>query len=522
MVVKKLASKTSKKPLPKRPAKKLVIPKNIKKPINLAKNPVNKSALPPTRAKEFVTSAFKWSSSLSVREINIDTQHKKLLDYTNRLISDVSSGADMSTIRATIDFLGKYVNEHFTYEESYMKRIKYPGLGAQKIQHANFVKFYISYKKELTSAFTGKMPPSIKIQQLVTKARKFLGQWLIHHIGVEDHKYLLFVTKGKVPIKSNLDVHATTDNLLKKVAKKPEAKKSGGFDLSALKSEIDAELRGGHIEKHEAQVLETRGPAAHAVAQAPVNQPRKVDPNRYTHTGVPGFDELFSNGIPKGSAVIIAGGAGSGKTIMCLQTLMYHCSRGHKCFYMSFEESEARLLQHMEDFGWPAKTYAKKGLLKVKRYSPFEITRSVDAMLAKEKGELLIDLDPVIIPIGFKPEFIALDSLTAIASAFVSKEDTYRIYIEQLFRFLEKMNATSLLITETKQIPEIFSQTGVEEFLADGVVVLYNFKVGDVREKAIEVLKMRGEKHKRKIVAMQITENGVIVYPEQEVFAGQN
>jgi circadian clock protein KaiC len=130
----------------------------------------------------------------------------------------------------------------------------------------------------------------------------------------------------------------------------------------------------------------------------------------------------------------------------------------------------------------------------------------------------LIDIDPVIMPNDFKPDFVAIDSLTAIASAFTGKEDSYRIYIEQLFRFFEKLGSTNLLITETEQIPKIFSQTGVEEFLADGVIVFYNFKRGDVREKGIEVLKMRGENHQKKIVAMQITDTGIVVYPEQEVF----
>jgi circadian clock protein KaiC len=246
----------------------------------------------------------------------------------------------------------------------------------------------------------------------------------------------------------------------------------------------------------------------------------KAEVSEWIKTGVPGFDELFEKGIPKGSAVLVAGGAGSGKTIFCLQTLVRNASRGKKCFYMSFEESEGRLIGHMKKFGWDAEKLIKSGNLKVQRFSPFDITRSVDAMLAKEKGELLIDIDPVILPEGFKPEFIVLDSLTAVASAFTGKEDSYRIYIEQLFRFFEKLESTSLLITETKQIPEIFSSTGVEEFLADGVIVFYNIKRGNIKESAIEVLKMRGEKHQKKIVAMQITDKGIVVYPEQEVFGG--
>lgn len=187
---------------------------------------------------------------------------------------------------------------------------------------------------------------------------------------------------------------------------------------------------------------------------------------------------------------------------------------------MSFEESEQRLTQHMEDFGWNPKELIKGGNLLIKRFNPFEITRSVDAMLLKAKGELLIDIEPIIFPIDFAPDFIIVDSLTAIASAFIGKEDSYRIYIEQLFRFFEKISATSFLITETEQIPTIFSQTGVEEFLADGVIVLYSIKRGNIRENAIEVLKLRGAKHQKKIVAMQVTETGIVVYPEQEVFGG--
>ena len=177
----------------------------------------------------------------------------------------------------------------------------------------------------------------------------------------------------------------------------------------------------------------------------------------------------------------------------------------------------------MEDFNWNARELVKKGKLKIFRINPFDITRNVDALLAKQKGELLIDVDPVLLPKDFaKPDFIVIDSLTAIASAFTGKDESYRIYIEQLFRFLEKTSATAFLITETEQIPKIFSPTGVEEFLADGVIVIYNLQHGNVRENAIEILKLRGAAHKKKIVAMQLTSNGMVVYPEQEVFSDLN
>ena len=67
----------------------------------------------------------------------------------------------------------------------------------------------------------------------------------------------------------------------------------------------------------------------------------------------------------------------------------------------------------------------------------------------------------------------------------------------------------------------VIAPGGVEEFLADGVIVLYNLRKGDVRQSALEVLKMRGASHTKKIIAMQIVSGkGVEVYPEQEVFEG--
>ncbi len=241
---------------------------------------------------------------------------------------------------------------------------------------------------------------------------------------------------------------------------------------------------------------------------------------RYIKTGIRGFDELFEYGIPEGSSVIIAGGAGSGKTILCLHILANAAKAGEKCLYMSFEESEERLIQHMEDFGWNPKELIKRGNLLIKRFNSFDIARSIDALLAKKRGELMIDVDPIILPKGFKPTRIVVDSLSSIASAFTGEQAAYRSYIEQLFGYFESIKTTSFLITETETMPRIFSPTGVEEFLADGVIVLYNIRKGDIRESAIEILKMRGAKHKKRIVAMQIVSGvGIEVYPEQQVFA---
>lgn len=285
-----------------------------------------------------------------------------------------------------------------------------------------------------------------------------------------------------------------------KTLKPARGKRPEGLpDFSSLKQSIESSL-----EKQKESLPEVPG--------------KRKPAEDYIFTGIPGFDDLLEKGIPKGAAVLLAGGAGSGKTIFGLQTAVYHANRGAKCLYMSFEESEERLIKHMENFGWSPQKLLKSGRLMIKRFNPFEITRQVDALLMQAQGELLIDIQPIIFPKGFKPEIVVVDSLTALASAFTGKDNSYRMYIEQLFRFFEQIGATSFMITETEEVPKIFSTTGVEEFLADAVVVLYHIRRGNVREKAIEVLKLRGAGHQQKIVAMSITAKGIEVFPEQEVF----
>ena len=303
-------------------------------------------------------------------------------------------------------------------------------------------------------------------------------------------------------------------NVLGELFKRP---KSEGYEEHIKRKKVERRILGKHKLRHYPTAEEIRkrpDPIEKIKGEPPVKKGRPVE--QWLKTGVPGFDDLLERGVPKGSAILIAGGAGSGKTIFCLQSLNYAANKGEKCLYISFEESERNLKKHMQDFGWDPIDLEKKGLLKIRRVDAFSVSRSVEALLAKAKGELTIGLEGIIgmFPGHFKPDRIVLDSLSALAAAFTKGEETYRIYIEQLFRYFEKSGATSFLISETEQLPTRFSETGVEEFLADGVIVLYNIRRGNIRENAIEILKLRGAKHQKKIVAMQITNKGIVVYPE--------
>ena len=112
----------------------------------------------------------------------------------------------------------------------------------------------------------------------------------------------------------------------------------------------------------------------------------------YMKTNIPGFDALFDPGygIPNGASVLIEGGPGSGKTIFGLSAAIGLCRQGKKCLYMSFEEPEDRLIDHMKHFNWEVDEFIKKGNLRIKRFDAIDVSRSVEALLSAAKKELLI------------------------------------------------------------------------------------------------------------------------------------
>jgi len=75
-------------------------------------------------------------------------------------------------------------------------------------------------------------------------------------------------------------------------------------------------------------------------------------------------------------------------------------------------------------------------------------------------------------------------------------------------------------LSETKEHSMDLSRYGMEEFVVDGVIVLYLVRQGAAFVPGIVVRKMRGVNHDKEIKFYQITDKGVIVYPEETLFAG--
>jgi len=259
------------------------------------------------------------------------------------------------------------------------------------------------------------------------------------------------------------------------------------------------------------------------VSEIPMSEDKvetKVKKEDTLKTEIDGFDELFDNkGVPKGNSVLVAGGPGTGKSTFCRE-ICYNAVKNDKhCMYVSFEESKEKIIKSMASFGWDVKKYIEDGSLIIQKINPLDILRMKFGSIGGSGSatELSYKIKPLVIPKDFNPEVIAVDSLSAIIAASVTKDKNYRVYLQQLFSFFEETGATSFLITETDPIPTRYSESGIEEFLADGIIVLYNVQKEDARKNAIEILKMRYGKHQKKVVLMEITSNGIKIHPDKNI-----
>lgn len=222
-------------------------------------------------------------------------------------------------------------------------------------------------------------------------------------------------------------------------------------------------------------------------------------------TGVEGLDEMLYGGFPKGYSVFLTGTAGSGKTTLSMQFLIEGSKEGEAGIYISFEEPPEQIVQDFSVFDSEINQLISTGKIKVVSLPLSSIEN------LKEEIESEIDASNV--------KRLVLDSVSYLR-IFFPDSFSYRRAIIDLVNLFKKKSVTSILIGEIPYGLNSLSDTGVEEFASDGVIVLNTIQKQDTFIRSIKIVKMRGTKFLNKLCPYEFVENkGIIVYPNAEVFA---
>ncbi len=226
-------------------------------------------------------------------------------------------------------------------------------------------------------------------------------------------------------------------------------------------------------------------------------KPKKL--SQRVPSGVPGLDKEMGGGFLRSSSNLIGGGAGSGKTIFCMQFLIDGIKKGENGVFISFEEKPEKIIEEFEAFGWDLEKKIKENKLAILYYIPEQVDKVIEA-----GGGTLRD---VIESINAKR--IVIDSLTAFAMLYRGDFEE-RKGLLNLFAVLHNLGITSLLTSEEEADIEKHKST-IMEFEVDGVILLYNLLKKGKRERYIEVFKMKETRHSPKLFALEIGKNGLKV-----------
>ena len=231
------------------------------------------------------------------------------------------------------------------------------------------------------------------------------------------------------------------------------------------------------------------------------------------HTGIPGLDHVLEGGFPKGARVLLAGGAGCGKTICCGQYLYKGATKfGEPGVYVSTEEPPSEFKANMLRFGWDFKKLEnekKIGMVDaVYQRVESEVTEqeSLQSILYNLRSKLS-EVKILVEQLGATR--LVVDSLPGFGFRVTDLNTLREIFLE-VGLLLKDVGCTTVMTTEIVEGSGLISRFGIEEFLATGVMVLSLVRQSSPIRKLF-VRKMRGTSHSLNDYAFAIGPDGIVI-----------
>ena len=227
-------------------------------------------------------------------------------------------------------------------------------------------------------------------------------------------------------------------------------------------------------------------------------------------TEIPGFDLVGEGGLPRGRTTLIAGTAGSGKTVFATHFLAAGITHADEPgVFATFEDDPEGIRRNMLGFGWDIAKWEKEGKWAFVDVSP-DTEGPTERVGSYDLGGLISRIEHAAKKIGATR--IVLDSLNALFLQ-VPDKTLLRMELFKLIQTLKALGATVVFTGERTQDYGDVTRHGVEEFIADNVIILRNILVDERRRRTLEILKYRGTPHQRGEVPFTVTDRGIVVIP---------
>jgi circadian clock protein KaiC len=228
-------------------------------------------------------------------------------------------------------------------------------------------------------------------------------------------------------------------------------------------------------------------------------------------TGIPGFDLIAAGGLPLNRVTLVSGTAGAGKTVFATQFLVEGIRQADEsCVFVTLEEVPDDLRASMGSLGWDLANFEADGKWAFVDGSAL-VGEEEPVIGDYDLGGLLARIRAAIGRVGAKR--LAIDAVTALFARFPDPAKV-RSELFRMTRAIREMGVTTVITSERDSNDAPTSRFGVEEFVADNVIIVRNVLEMELRRRTLEILKMRGVPHRRGEFPFVITHGrGIEVVP---------
>ena len=216
-------------------------------------------------------------------------------------------------------------------------------------------------------------------------------------------------------------------------------------------------------------------------------------------TGVASLDALLGGGLDRGTATLLVGAAGIGKSSVTMQCATAALQRGQAVAVYLFDERPPTWFTRADQLGFPLRQAVTQGTLRVEQIDPAELSpgqfaHAVQHAVTQQAVRLVI-----------------LDSLTGYVHAMPDAR-FLTLHMHELLTWLGQYGATTLLVLDQHGLLEGPMLPPLDlSYLADTVVLSRYFEHRGMVRRALSVIKRRGGPHEPTIRELTLGPHGLSV-----------
>jgi circadian clock protein KaiC len=225
-------------------------------------------------------------------------------------------------------------------------------------------------------------------------------------------------------------------------------------------------------------------------------------------SGLPELDALLDGGPTRGTANLLMGPAGCGKSTLCLQYAIAAAQRGERSAIFTFDERLDTLLERSSGLGMDLKSALDGGTITLRQVDPASLS----------PGEFIHHVRRCIEEEAIR--IVVIDSLNGYLNAMPG-EKYLIIQMHELLGYLARHGVTTWMVVAQHGLVGASNEAPVDlSYLADTVLLLRYFEHSGRVRKALSVLKKRGGRHEESIRELQMSAQGIRVGPPLAEFDG--